>query len=196
MSQLKGKRKVLTGQEEFYVADINGVTYVSRAQEVADLAPAGFSPVDGEGTTVSGSAIDLGGTISTNILLDVGTSNRIDIGSGTNYTRFNFNIQQDGFQLDSEDYQGNGYYAVIGGNTGLNSSSAYIGVRDNNTFNDLDINISTNLGMVFRDEIGVGLFMPDIPSGATQVAAGAVANQLWVTASHATLPDGVVMRGV
>jgi hypothetical protein len=33
-------------------------------------------------------------------------------------------------------------------------------------------------------------------SGATQGAAGAAANELWKTASHATLPDNVVMIGV
>ncbi|MHA1690049.1 MAG: hypothetical protein ACTSU7_00295 [Candidatus Heimdallarchaeaceae archaeon] len=32
-------------------------------------------------------------------------------------------------------------------------------------------------------------------SGATQVAAGAAANELWKTASHATLPDNVVLIG-
>jgi hypothetical protein len=35
-----------------------------------------------------------------------------------------------------------------------------------------------------------------IPSGATQVAAGAAAGELWVTASHATLADNIVMMGV
>ena len=33
-------------------------------------------------------------------------------------------------------------------------------------------------------------------SGATQVAAGAAVGELWYTVSHATLPDGVVMRGL
>ncbi len=40
------------------------------------------------------------------------------------------------------------------------------------------------------------IFASGLPSGATQVASGAVANELWVTLSHATLPDHVVMRGV
>jgi len=38
--------------------------------------------------------------------------------------------------------------------------------------------------------------MSSMKSGATQAAAGAVANELWKTASHATLPDNVVMIGV
>lgn len=38
------------------------------------------------------------------------------------------------------------------------------------------------------------VMMATIPTGATAAAAGAAANELWVTSSHATLPDGVVMR--
>ena len=33
-------------------------------------------------------------------------------------------------------------------------------------------------------------------TGATQAAASAATGELWVTASHATLPDGVVMQGL
>lgn len=44
--------------------------------------------------------------------------------------------------------------------------------------------------------INGSLFLPAIKSGATQVAAGASANELWKTASHASLPDNVVMMGV
>jgi len=33
-------------------------------------------------------------------------------------------------------------------------------------------------------------------SGATQAAAGAATGELWVTASHATLPHGVVLQGL
>lgn len=40
-----------------------------------------------------------------------------------------------------------------------------------------------------------GIIMPRIPSGATQAAAGAVAGELWKTATHATLPDNTVMIG-
>lgn len=40
-----------------------------------------------------------------------------------------------------------------------------------------------------------GVQMPNLKSGATQVGAGAAAGELWITASHATLPNGVVMRG-
>ena len=32
-------------------------------------------------------------------------------------------------------------------------------------------------------------------SGATQAGAGAAANEIWKTASHATLPDNVLMIG-
>ena len=41
-----------------------------------------------------------------------------------------------------------------------------------------------------------GLIILNMKSGATQGAAGAAADELWKTASHATLPDNVVMIGV
>ena len=41
-----------------------------------------------------------------------------------------------------------------------------------------------------------GVFIPVIKAGATQGAAGAAASELWKTASHATLPDNVVLIGV
>ena len=40
------------------------------------------------------------------------------------------------------------------------------------------------------------LHLASIKSGATQVAAGAAADELWKTSGHATLPDNVVMIGV
>lgn len=41
-----------------------------------------------------------------------------------------------------------------------------------------------------------GILILNIKSGATQAGAGAAANELWKTSSHATLPDNVVMIGV
>jgi len=38
--------------------------------------------------------------------------------------------------------------------------------------------------------------LPITKEGATQVASGAVAGELWSTVGHATLPDGVVMKGI
>ena len=40
-----------------------------------------------------------------------------------------------------------------------------------------------------------GIMMQNLKSGATQVAAGAAAGELWVTSSHASLPDNVIMIG-
>lgn len=40
------------------------------------------------------------------------------------------------------------------------------------------------------------LTIPSIKSGATQAAAGAAANEVWKTSSHATLPDNVLLIGV
>lgn len=43
---------------------------------------------------------------------------------------------------------------------------------------------------------GGGITAEGIPSGATQVAAGASANEFWETSGHASLPDHVLMIGV
>jgi len=40
------------------------------------------------------------------------------------------------------------------------------------------------------------VFLSTIKSGSTQVGAGAAANEIWKTASHASLPDNVLMIGV
>jgi uncharacterized protein YxjI len=53
------------------------------------------------------------------------------------------------------------------------------------------------LGVVMKiSQSDGGVFMSNLKSGATQVAAGAAADELWTTSSHATLPDNVVMIGV
>ena len=44
--------------------------------------------------------------------------------------------------------------------------------------------------------LGGTLVVPIAGSGATQVAAGVSAGELWSTSSHATLPDNVVLVGV
>ena len=43
---------------------------------------------------------------------------------------------------------------------------------------------------------GGGVVLSAMRSGATQATAGAAAGELWKTASHATLPDNVVLHGV
>jgi len=60
---------------------------------------------------------------------------------------------------------------------------------------------SGNLG--WSQPLGIGddptfatLFLASIKSGATQVAAGAAADELWKTSGHGSLPDNVVMIGV
>lgn len=41
-----------------------------------------------------------------------------------------------------------------------------------------------------------GILFSSLKSGATQAASTAAANELWFTASHATLPDNVILIGV
>lgn len=56
---------------------------------------------------------------------------------------------------------------------------------------DLDQDVRTSASPSFAT-----LSLSSIKSGATQVAAGAAAGELWKTASHASLPDNVLMIGV
>jgi hypothetical protein len=53
--------------------------------------------------------------------------------------------------------------------------------------------IYTDAGLV---SLGDNLFLRTIKSGATQAGAGAAAGEVWKTASHATLPNNVLMIGV
>lgn len=74
------------------------------------------------------------------------------------------------------------------------------------TFSD---DSNTGIGAASADQLSIisggveqiraatsGIFMYNLKSGATQVGAGAAADELWTTSSHATLPDNVVMIGV
>jgi hypothetical protein len=51
---------------------------------------------------------------------------------------------------------------------------------------------TTNSGIAVTGNISID----NMPSGATQVAAGVTVGDLWRTDTHATLPDGVVMIGI
>lgn len=44
--------------------------------------------------------------------------------------------------------------------------------------------------------VATGMFVQVIKSGATQVAAGAAAGEMWKTSGHTTLPDNVIMHGI
>lgn len=66
---------------------------------------------------------------------------------------------------------------------------------------DKDIIISINDNHVETEVVRIvgaesSVKITNMKSGATQAGAGAAANELWKTNSHATLPDNVVMTGV
>ncbi len=44
--------------------------------------------------------------------------------------------------------------------------------------------------------LNANIFLTQVKLGASQVAAGAVANEIWKTSGHATLPDNVLMIGI
>ena len=60
---------------------------------------------------------------------------------------------------------------------------------------DGDASMNSDSGAVILEGAD-GVQIVSIKSGATQGAAGAVADELWKTASHATLPDDVILIGV
>ncbi len=69
--------------------------------------------------------------------------------------------------------------------------------------NEADGRVKALVYGVFAAAIASQLFringileLTSINSGATQAAAGATANEVWKTSSHATLPDNVLMIGV
>lgn len=69
------------------------------------------------------------------------------------------------------------------------------GLRDTGAYMHFDCDLQSATGRHFQFDNG-SLLITNISSGATQAAAGASANELWKTSSHATLPDNVVMIGV
>ncbi len=63
---------------------------------------------------------------------------------------------------------------------------------------DIDINDQHDFFKEVRlDENGALIVTMEVTKeGATQVAAGAAVGELWSTIGHASLPDGVVMKGI
>ena len=83
---------------------------------------------------------------------------------------------------------------VLNNNTYIRSDTnkMFFGAGDDGSIGHDGTNI-----VIDPQEVGSGgLVISNMKSGATQVAAGAAADELWKTASHATLPDNVVMIGV
>ena len=85
-------------------------------------------------------------------------------------------------------YESNDNRFIVSNQKGTNQATAQAaalmyGTMDATTANQL-VQFNSNL------------LLTQIKSGATQGASGAVANEVWKTASHATLPDNVLMIGV
>jgi hypothetical protein len=161
--------------------DTNSVLKPDGAGGVEWGVDSSFTPIDGNGTTVNGNAIDLGSAtpINSNILIygdnGGGFSNGILLSSNALRTAIG-DVSAIGVG------ENGGAYVV----TELNSLIA----RYSSTF--LEINSAYQMILSTPS----GLFCEGLKSGATQVAAGAATNELWVTSGHATLPDGVLNIGL
>lgn len=93
-------------------------------------------------------------------------------------------------------------YTIIYVNATATNNSISIGGLDTSHNAATDISFRTaanNTTLTGTKRMGInsdgGITMHSLKSGATQAAAGAAQYELWVTASHATLPDGVLMLG-
>lgn len=70
-----------------------------------------------------------------------------------------------------------------------------LSIADDQIDHDSTGNVHQDVNTTASPEF-VTLNLSSVKSGATQVAAGASAGELWVTSSHASLPDNVIMIGV
>ena len=85
-----------------------------------------------------------------------------------------------------QEADGNGFNVNITASDGFDSGAT---ARDGG-------NLVLTAGLGVNAGTDGGIKIPVIKSGATQAAAGAVANEIWKTTSHATLPDNVLLIGV
>jgi len=194
-------KKVLSGEEVFEIKDTDGTIYETTiADMISDTAPAAFTLIDGNGTTANGSAVDLGGDASADIDMDMFTHDwSIFRGTiGSSYSAFiDF---RDNFATVME-HRGNTRYSRITFGEATNSiehyntsTSAYSAISQ--SYSNTEIyTYDGSSGVTFR-VLSDTLYINELPSGADQSAAGVSAREMWRTASHATLPDGVVMIGI
>ncbi len=80
------------------------------------------------------------------------------------------------------------------------TSRAYVGLAADNHLHvwnqaNTRIMLATNNSERVRIDENGNVFLYQVKSGATQVAAGAAAGEVWKTSGHATLPDNVLMIG-
>ncbi len=84
---------------------------------------------------------------------------------------------------------------VLNDGTALTATRVPFATTNGRLTDDSDMTFSGDTLTVTKVSMGLG-FITSIKSGATQAGAGAAANEIWKTASHATLPDNVLMIGV
>lgn len=155
-----------------YIADVRGNMRVARSDSYAEHYIEGYSS-----TIAHGPAIHFKRSIS-------GT---IGVGTATTDTTILAYLYVDAYNAGAYRNTANIYFIQDGAagatyvpskisfQTGSNAAGATERVKINNAGN---------------------LFLYAIKAGATQVACGAAAGEVWKTASHATLPDNVLMIGI
>ena len=107
--------------------------------------------------------------------------------------RFTFTLDATGqiwTLFDTEDLRGKIPNTTAGGGAGGTGVTTWAGLSDTPNTHVAQQIPRVNVGASALD------FTTLLKSGATQVAAGAVAGEFWRTSGHATLPDNVILQGV
>jgi hypothetical protein len=177
-------------------------TFDVSLQEIADLAQGGISALtDGNGTTANGTAIDLGGSFSNEMrFTSTGTGPEFHLEwTDANYPRYFHSLGGNGsFQMRSTNNPSNREGVFY-----LNHSSIDLRLENNGGTGQITIGGTQprmynydGVDYNYLDVTPTTIYIWTIPAGATQVAAGVSAGELWRTSGHATLPDNVIMFGV
>ena len=139
---------------------------------------------DGKGTTANGSAIDLGGNILSEAILNIkslsgGIKIKTDLTVLGMSNSSTLNLSKTEIDLNCFTSGSMNYSNLL--------------LNPNRTF----LYYSNNAGTESSIELlGSSIKVKGVKSGATQAAAGASVNELWKTASHGSLPNGVLMIGI
>jgi hypothetical protein len=179
-----GTSDKITNNYGLYIATPTAATGINRALHVAGGASY-FGGNVGIGTTTPASLFEVQGGLTTTGAVVTLSSKETSTVDGDVLGRINFRAALD----------------AAGGDAILAGASIWAEADDtfSSTVNNTELVFGTATTSVAIEYMRLladgGLKLSAIKSGATQVAAGAEAGELWRTVSHATLPDNVVMIG-
>jgi hypothetical protein len=196
-----GEMKILGGSSDITSGTGNGgITRIEGGSGGTTSGNGGDLTFDGGSSSTLGNGGNIDMVAGASDTLGNGGSVLISSGSAgsTSGNAGSMNLSTNGGSGDGD----GGALTIIAGNAGNTSGNtsgtvSINGGNSNATANTVGGNITLNAGSSGGGSgVEGGVFITVIKSGATQGAAGAAANELWKTSSHATLPNNVVMIGV